>query len=153
MIGIDEHFFTPTVERHRQEQGHYEEVKRKLDRYYTSSYSLAHLYKSSRSSRQASEIAGSRDIIQRRQRQPSVGLRDLSDGLVIRGSEQLPPTSDMIRRVSAPHISPFKSHSLSSSPQAAEYYRKFMKHGKRENYAMLTYHSFRWERHTRIIRR
>lgn len=43
MIGIDEHFFTPTVERHRQEQVRHEEVQKGKVAYAVFAYTH-HLY-------------------------------------------------------------------------------------------------------------
>ncbi|KAI9266493.1 autophagy-related protein 13-domain-containing protein [Phascolomyces articulosus] len=132
MIDMDEHFFTPTMVQHRQEQRprsvySYDEVSGSR---YAHRNSPPHTFR-----RQSSDASDPREIIQQRQRQSSMGIRGSPTSIsplnrettssITRGSPVeasattigTPPSSAK-RRTSAPHMSPFKSLPLSSSPQA-----------------------------------
>ncbi|KAI9488025.1 autophagy-related protein 13-domain-containing protein [Zychaea mexicana] len=135
MIDMDEHFFTPTMVQHRQEQH-----PRAIYPHDEEATASRHAHRNSppyANARQSStDSSDPREIIQQQQRKSSMGFRGGSPtsvsplnretGSSLRASPVkssttavvgTPPTSTK-RRTSAPHMSPFKSPSLSSSPQA-----------------------------------
>ncbi|KAI8138958.1 autophagy-related protein 13-domain-containing protein [Fennellomyces sp. T-0311] len=129
MIDMDEDFFTPTMVKHRQEQR-----PRSVYSYDEEAATSRHAHRNSPPyalRRQSTDASDPREIIQQRQRQSSMGLRgsptsvsplNRESGMITRASpveastSVTPPVSSK-RRTSAPHMSPFKSPSLSSSPQ------------------------------------
>ncbi|KAI7856787.1 autophagy-related protein 13-domain-containing protein [Circinella umbellata] len=134
MIDMDEHFFTPTMVQHRQEQR-----PRSVHSYEEESAGSRYAHRNSPPiafRRESTDSSDPREIIQQRQRQSSMGLRGsptsvspLNRESSISTTRTSPgeasttigiPSSSTKRRTSAPHMSPFKSLPLSSSPQTEQ---------------------------------
>ncbi|KAG2225777.1 hypothetical protein INT45_011445 [Circinella minor] len=135
MIDMDEHFFTPTMVQHRQEQR-----PRSVHSYEEEPAGSRYAHRNSPPiafRRESTDSSDPREIIQQRQRQSSMGLRGsptsvspLNRESSIATTRTSPgeastttigiPSSSAKRRTSAPHMSPFKSLPLSSSPQTEQ---------------------------------
>ncbi|CDH52478.1 autophagy protein [Lichtheimia corymbifera JMRC:FSU:9682] len=139
MMDLHEQFFTPTMDKHRQEQRPRSAVF--YDEQEEASQRAVHRFSSSFAPRPSSAAAATTcDSREQRQRRTSIGLRgsptgSLKDTILSRAAQhqqqQQQPSpidtsthapitigSPLSKRLSAPHTSPFKTPSLSSSPQA-----------------------------------
>ncbi|KAG0168469.1 autophagy protein 13 [Apophysomyces sp. BC1015] len=136
-IDMDEHYFTPTMAKYRQEQDPQPQQKRRPYSMYESETELAKETTTapkdeevlSQTRRLSVDYSDPREIVQQRQRQSSIVSRQspLSispfnrDSLGSRGQISSGEAAQNVitpRRSSGSIVSPFKSPSLSSSPQA-----------------------------------